>query len=65
MTTQSTFKTILALAWALALPMAMSAQTDVNRDKYPDYSDKTNPDWSLMQYIPMHLQVHLEKYQHQ
>ena len=53
MTTQSTFKTILALAWALALPMAMSAQTDVNRDKYPDYSDKTNPDWSLMQYIPM------------
>ncbi len=51
MTTKSTFKTILALA--LALPMALSAQVDVNREKYPDYSDKTNPDWSLMQYAPM------------
>ncbi len=45
------FRTILALA--LALPMALSAQTDVNREKYPDYSDKTNPDWSLMQYASM------------
>ena len=37
----------------LALPMFLFAQTDVNREKYPDYSDKTNPDWSLMQYAPM------------
>ncbi len=52
MTTIKRFKTILALL-ALALPMALSAQVDVNREKYPDYSDKTNPDWSLMQYAPM------------
>ena len=39
-------KSIIALA--VALPMSLSAQTDVNRAKYPDYSDKTNPDWSLM-----------------
>lgn len=51
MTTIKKLKTILALA--LALPMALSAQTDVNRAKYPDYTDKTNPDWSLMQYAPM------------
>lgn len=51
MTTIKKLKTILALA--LALPMALSAQTDVNRAKYPDYTDKTNPDWSLMQYVPM------------
>lgn len=51
MTTIKRLKTILALA--LALPMALSAQVDVNREKYPDYSDKTNPDWSLMQYAPM------------
>ncbi|MBP3408841.1 MAG: DUF5013 domain-containing protein [Bacteroidaceae bacterium] len=51
MTTIKRFKTILALA--LALPMTLSAQVDVNREKYPDYSDKTNPDWSLMQYAPM------------
>lgn len=38
---------------AIALPMSLYAQTDVNREKYPDYSDKTNPDWSLMQYAPM------------
>ena len=41
------------MAAALSLPMALSAQTDVNREKYPDYSDKTNPDWSLMQYASM------------
>ena len=41
------------LAMAIALPMSLYAQTDVNREKYPDYSDKTNPDWSLMQYAPM------------
>ena len=51
MTTIKRLKTILALA--LALPMALSAQVYVNREKYPDYSDKTNPDWSLMQYAPM------------
>ena len=51
MTTIKKLKTILALA--LVLPMALSAQVDVNRDKYPDYSDKTNPDWSLMQYTQM------------
>ena len=51
MTTIKKLKTILALA--LVLPMALSAQVDVNREKYPDYSDKTNPDWSLMQYAPM------------
>ncbi|MBE6285751.1 MAG: DUF5013 domain-containing protein [Bacteroidales bacterium] len=51
MTTIKRLKTILALA--LALPMALSAQIDVNREKYPDYSDKINPDWSLMQYAPM------------
>lgn len=51
MTTIKRLKTILALA--LALPMTLSAQVDVNREKYPDYSDKTNPDWSLMQYAPM------------
>ena len=51
MTTIKKLKTILALA--LVLPMALSAQVDVNRDKYPDYTDKTNPDWSLMQYTQM------------
>ena len=39
-------KSIIALA--VALPMSLCAQVDVNRAKYPDYSDKTNPDWSLM-----------------
>ncbi|MBR5851063.1 MAG: DUF5013 domain-containing protein [Bacteroidaceae bacterium] len=39
-------KSIIALA--VALPMGLSAQVDVNRATYPDYSDKTNPDWSLM-----------------
>ena len=46
MTTRKFLKSILALA--VALPMGLSAQVDVNRAKYPDYSDKTNPDWSLM-----------------
>ena len=39
-------KTLIALV--LALPMGLLAQTDVNREKYPDYSDKTNPDWSML-----------------
>ncbi|MBR4968076.1 MAG: DUF5013 domain-containing protein [Bacteroidaceae bacterium] len=39
-------KTILALA--MAVPMGLCAQVDVNRATYPDYSDKINPDWSLM-----------------
>ena len=41
-------KSIIALA--VALPMSLGAQVTVNREKYPDYSDETNPDWSLMQY---------------
>ena len=46
MITKNFLKSILALA--VALPMSLSAQVDVNRAKYPDYSDKANPDWSLM-----------------
>ena len=46
MTRKNIFKSILAAA--IALPMSLSAQVDVNRATYPDYSDKTNPDWSLM-----------------
>lgn len=46
MTRKNFFKSILAAA--IALPMSLSAQVDVNRATYPDYSDKTNPDWSLM-----------------
>ena len=46
MTRKNFFKNILAVA--IALPMSLSAQVDVNRATYPDYSDKTNPDWSLM-----------------
>ena len=37
------------LSVAIALPMALSAQTDVNREKYPDYSDIYNPDRSLLE----------------
>ena len=46
MTTKNILKSILALA--VALPMSLSAQVNVNRATYPDYSEKTNPDWSLM-----------------
>ena len=46
MTTKNFLKSILALA--VALPMSLSAQVNVNRAAYPDYSDKVNPDWSLM-----------------
>ena len=46
MTHKKLFKSILAAA--IALPMSLCAQIDVNRATYPDYSDKTNPDWSLM-----------------
>ena len=46
MTRKNIFKSILAAA--IALPMSLSAQVDVNRATYPDYSEKTNPDWSLM-----------------
>ena len=38
--------------WLLAsalLPTALCAQVAVDRSKYPDYSDKVNPDPSLMQ----------------
>ena len=46
-------KTPLATLFAVLLscsPMAMKAQqtVDVDRTKYPDYSGKVNPDWSLM-----------------
>lgn len=37
----------LTLLAAAALPGTMSAQ-DVDRTKYPDYSDKVNPDYSLL-----------------
>lgn len=46
MTTIKRMKTIIALA--IAVPMSLYAQVDVNRAMYPDYTDKTNPDWSLM-----------------
>ena len=46
MTKKNFLKSIMALA--VALPMGLSAQVNVNRVTYPDYSDKTNPDWSLM-----------------
>ena len=46
-------KTRLATLFAALLfgsPMIMTAQqtVDVDRTKYPDYSEKFNPDWSLM-----------------
>ena len=46
MTNIKRMKTIIALA--IAVPMSLYAQVDVNRAMYPDYTDKTNPDWSLM-----------------
>ena len=46
MKTIKRMKTIIALA--IAVPMSLYAQVDVNRAMYPDYTDKTNPDWSLM-----------------
>ena len=40
---------ILAALLLGSTTLAAQAQTlDVDRTKYPDYSDKTNPDWSLM-----------------
>lgn len=47
MTTRRFAKALMALA--IALPMGMNAQVDVNREKYPDYSDKINPDWSMLE----------------
>ena len=38
MTKKNILKSILALA--VALPMSLSAQVDVNKAKYPDYSEK-------------------------
>ena len=46
MTRKNFLKSILALA--VALPTSLCAQIDVNRTTYPDYSDRTNPDWTLM-----------------
>ena len=37
----------LSLVGACLLPGAVSAQ-NVDRTKYPDYSDRVNPDWSLL-----------------
>ena len=51
MKTSRILKSLLAVA--VALPMSLSAQVSVNREKYPDYSDKQNPDWSLMEYASM------------
>ena len=39
--------TAAILAFALALPI--TAQTDVNREKYPDYNDCINPDYTMLQ----------------
>ena len=40
---------ILFLAFALVLSTNTVAQTDVNRDKYPDYNDSVNPDYTMLQ----------------
>lgn len=39
----------LLLSLVVALPLTAWAQVDVNREKYPDYSDKLNPDWSMLE----------------
>lgn len=41
--------TIAILFITLALPISTIAQTDVNREKYPDYSDCVNPDYTMLQ----------------
>ena len=41
--------TIAVLAFALALPINAIAQINVNREKYPDYSDCINPDYTMLQ----------------
>ena len=46
MKSKKLFATMLAAAM---LPAGIMAQTDVNREKYPDYTDKTNPNWSLLE----------------
>ena len=40
---------VSVLAAATILPASIMAQVDVNREKYPDYTDKQNPNWSLIQ----------------
>lgn len=42
----------LLLSLVVALPMTAWAQIDVNREKYPDYTDKLNPDWSMLEATP-------------
>ena len=37
------------LFFALALPINIVSQTDVNREKYPDYNDRLNPDYTMLQ----------------
>ena len=39
----------LLLLLLVALPFTAWAQVDVNRAMYPDYSDKLNPDWSMLE----------------
>lgn len=39
----------LLLSLLVALPFTAWAQVDVNRAMYPDYSDKLNPDWSMLE----------------
>ena len=47
MSAKSFFKSIMTVA--VALPMCITAQIDVNREKYPDYTDKLNPDYTMLQ----------------
>ena len=39
---------LAALFFGVSSLMAQTQTIDVDRTKYPDYSDKVNPDWSLM-----------------
>lgn len=41
--------TIAILFITLALPISTIAQSDVNREKYPDYNDCLNPDYTMLQ----------------
>ena len=47
MSTNTFLRTILTIA--VAFPIVVLAQIEVNREKYPDYSNVINPDMSLMQ----------------
>lgn len=43
----------VALALFIALPMGLSAQSGVNRETYPDYSDSVNPDMTMLGHAGM------------